>query len=164
MGQLKVCCNSASARAGSLHAADHLQPCQQPGVVVAQRLQRLAAQMAAHRLRWWRAIDQWLVLGSRRRRPLRRLLALIRRLQGRFGGGGDVATWVQREIDPGLDGQLHPAGLAPWQRLGLSPFTTAAAAVMDWTGMDGSVLTHRRPDRHGRRLVEALRRRRSDGC
>ena len=115
-----------------------------------KRLQRLAEQMAAHRLQVVALplTNGWLLGQSPEATPLRRPLAPIRQLQ-RAGvrvavGGDNVADpWFPAgDFDPlALMASCIPlAQLAPWQRLGLSPFTTAAAAVMglDWDGRIGA--------------------------
>ena len=134
-------------------------PCTQPitcshasslALLSPKRLQRLAAQMAAHRLQVVALplTNGWLLGQSPEATPLRRPLAPIRQLQ-RAGvrvavGGDNVADpWFPAgDFDPlALMASCIPlAQLAPWQRLGLSPFTTAAAAVMglDWDGRIGA--------------------------
>ena len=88
----------------------------------------------------------WLLGQSPEATPLRRPLAPIRQLQ-RAGvrvavGGDNVADpWFPAgDFDPlALMASCLPlAQLAPWQRLGLSPFTTAASAVMR-LGWDGRI-------------------------
>ena len=134
-------------------------PCTQPitcshasslALLSPKRLQRLAEQMAAHRLQVVALplTNGWLLGQSPEATPLRRPLAPIRQLQ-RAGiqvavGGDNVADpWFPAgDFDPlALMASCIPlAQLAPWQRLGLSPFTTAAAAVMglDWDGRIGA--------------------------
>ncbi len=134
-------------------------PCMQPitcshtsslALLSAKRLQRLAEQMAAHRLQVVALplTNGWLLGQSPETTPLRKPLAPIRQLQ-RAGvrvavGGDNVADpWFPAgDFDPlALMASCIPlAQLAPWQRLGLSPFTTAAAAVMglDWDGRIGA--------------------------
>ena len=115
-----------------------------------RRLQRLADRMAAYRLQVVALplTNGWLLGQSPQATPLRRPLAPIRQLQ-RAGvrvavGGDNVADpWFPAgDFDPlALMASCLPlAQLAPWQRLGLSPFTTTAAAVMDldWDGRIGS--------------------------
>ena len=132
-------------------------PCSQPitcshasslALLSPQRLRRLAERMAEHRLQVVALplTNGWLLGQSPEATPLRRPLAPIRQLQ-RAGvrvalGGDNVADpWFPAgDFDPlALMASCIPlAQLAPWQRLGLSPFTTAASAVMG-LGWDGRI-------------------------
>ncbi|MEC8441718.1 MAG: amidohydrolase family protein [Cyanobacteriota bacterium] len=110
-------------------------------------LERLAARMAAQRLQVVALplTNGWLLSRTAHATPVCRPLAPIRQLQ-RAGitvavGGDNVADpWFPGgDFDPLalMASSLPLAQLAPWQRLGLSPFTTAAAQVMDlaWDGV-----------------------------
>ena len=110
-------------------------------------LERLGARMAVQRLQVVALplTNAWLLSRTTHATPVCRPLAPIRQLQ-RAGitvavGGDNVADpWFPGgDFDPLalMASSLPLAQLAPWQRLGLSPFTTAAAHVMDlaWDGV-----------------------------
>jgi cytosine deaminase len=113
----------------------------------ASALQRLAERMALHNIRVVALplTNGWLLGRQDFATPLRRPLAPIRQLQ-RAGvcvavGGDNVQDpWFPAgNFDPLalIAASLAQAQLAPWERLGLSPFTTAAARLMEmeWDGV-----------------------------
>ncbi len=113
----------------------------------ASALQRLAERMALHNIRVVALplTNGWLLGRQDFGTPLRRPLAPIRQLQ-RAGvcvavGGDNVQDpWFPAgNFDPLalIAASLAQAQLAPWERLGLSPFTTAAARLMqmEWDGV-----------------------------
>ena len=113
----------------------------------APALQRLAERMAHHNVRVVALplTNGWLLGRQDFCTPLRRPLAPIRQLQ-RAGvcvavGGDNVQDpWFPAgNFDPLalIAASLAQAQLAPWERLGLSPFTTAAARLMEleWDGV-----------------------------
>ncbi len=110
-------------------------------------LQRLAERMAHHNVQVVALplTNGWLLGRQDFATPLRRPLAPIRQLQ-RAGvcvavGGDNVQDpWFPvGNFDPLalIAASLAQAQLAPWERLGLSPFTTAAARLMqmEWDGV-----------------------------
>jgi cytosine deaminase len=110
-------------------------------------LLRLAERMALHNIRVVALplTNGWLLGRQDFATPLRRPLAPIRQLQ-RAGvcvavGGDNVQDpWFPAgNFDPLalIAASLAQAQLAPWERLGLSPFTTAAARLMEmeWDGV-----------------------------
>ena len=111
-----------------------------------RRLQRLIARMAHHRLQVIALpiTNAWLLGRREGKSPLVRPQAPIRQLQR---GGVRVAVGADNVQDPWFPGgnfdplalmaQVLPlAQLAPWERLGLMPFTTEAARVLalPWDG------------------------------
>ncbi len=113
----------------------------------ASALQRLAERMALHNIRVVALplTNGWLLGRQDFATPLRRPLAPIRQLQ-RAGvcvavGGDNVQDpWFPAgNFDPLalIAASLAKAHLVPWERLGLSPFTTAAARLMEmeWDGV-----------------------------
>ena len=129
-----VCCSHASSL----------------GLMRCSALRRLADRMAAQRLRVIALplTNGWLLGRRAGVTPVLRPLAPVHQLQH---AGVTVAVGGDNIADPWFPaGDLDPvalmaaclplAQLAPWQRLGLSPFTTAAAQVMDlpWDGLIGA--------------------------
>ena len=109
--------------------------------------QRLCERMARHHIKVVALplTNAWLLGRQPGDTPVTRPLAPIRRLQR---AGVCVAVGADNVADPWFPaGSFDPlalmasslplAQLAPWQRLGLMPFTTAAAALMDldWDGV-----------------------------
>ncbi len=116
------------------------------GLLPAGAVRRLADRMAHHRLNVVSLplTNGWLLSKQPRRTPVKRPLAPIHQLQL---AGVTVAVGGDNVQDPWFPvGNFDPlalmafslplAHLAPWQRLGLAPFTTAAARVMNlsWEG------------------------------
>ena len=117
------------------------------GLLPGDALARLATAMAERHLDVVALprTNGWLLARNPGETPVLRPLAPIRQLQQ---GGVRVAVGGDNVADPWFPGgcfdpldllssSLPLAQLAPWQRLGLAPFTTAAAAVMHlpWDGM-----------------------------
>ena len=113
----------------------------------ASALERLAERMARHNVQVVALplTNGWLLGRQDFATPLRRPMAPIRQLQ-RAGvcvavGGDNVQDpWFPAgNFDPLalMAASLAQAQLAPWERLGLSPFTTAAARLMEmeWDGV-----------------------------
>ncbi|MED5561876.1 MAG: amidohydrolase family protein, partial [Cyanobacteriota bacterium] len=116
------------------------------GLLPPGAVRRLADRMAHHRLNVVSLplTNGWLLSKQPRRTPVERPLAPIHQLQL---AGVTVAVGGDNVQDPWFPvGNFDPlalmafslplAHLAPWQRLGLAPFTTAAARVMNlsWDG------------------------------
>ncbi|KZR76766.1 amidohydrolase family protein [Prochlorococcus marinus] len=116
------------------------------GLLPTGAVRRLADRMAHHRLNVVSLplTNGWLLSKQPRRTPVERPLAPIHQLQL---AGVTVAVGGDNVQDPWFPvGNFDPlalmafslplAHLAPWQRLGLAPFTTAAARVMNlsWEG------------------------------
>lgn len=116
------------------------------GLLPPGAVRRLADRMAHHRLNVVSLplTNGWLLSKQPRRTPVERPLAPIHQLQL---AGVTVAVGGDNVQDPWFPvGNFDPlalmafslplAHLAPWQRLGLAPFTTAAARVMNlsWEG------------------------------
>ncbi|KZR82357.1 Cytosine deaminase [Prochlorococcus marinus str. MIT 1342] len=116
------------------------------GLLPPGAVRRLADRMAHHRLNVVSLplTNGWLLSKQPRRTPVERPLAPIYQLQL---AGVTVAVGGDNVQDPWFPvGNFDPlalmafslplAHLAPWQRLGLAPFTTAAARVMNlsWEG------------------------------
>ncbi len=109
-------------------------------------LLRISERMAAHNLRVVALplTNSWLLGGRRSSVPSNRPIAPIRQLQSAgvivaVGGDNVQDSWFPGgNFDPlGLMGFSLPiAQLAPWERLGLAPFTTSAAKIMglSWDG------------------------------
>lgn len=119
------------------------------GLLSQRNLRRLADRLAHHRVNVvvLPLTNFWLLGRQNRRTPLQRPFAPIAQLQQ---AGVIVAVGGDNVQDPWFPaGNFDPlslmsfsmplAQLAPWQRLGLAPFTTAAAALMDleWDGAIG---------------------------
>ncbi len=116
------------------------------GLLSPGAMRRLADRMAHHRLNVVSLplTNGWLLAKQPRRTPVERPLTPIHQLQL---AGVTVAVGGDNVQDPWFPaGNFDPlalmafslplAHLAPWQRLGLAPFTTAAAKVMNlsWDG------------------------------
>ncbi|MED5468940.1 MAG: amidohydrolase family protein [Cyanobacteriota bacterium] len=116
------------------------------GLLPPGAVRRLADRMAHHRLNVVSLplTNGWLLSKQPRRTPVERPLTPIHQLQL---AGVTVAVGGDNVQDPWFPaGNFDPltlmafslplAHLAPWQRLGLAPFTTAAAKVMNlsWDG------------------------------
>ncbi len=116
------------------------------GLLPPKDLRRLADRLAHHQVNVVALplTNSWLLGRQPRRTPIQRPLAPILQLQQ---AGITVAVGRDNVQDPWFPaGDFDPLGLmsfslplaqlAPWQRLGLSPFTTAAAALMglEWDG------------------------------
>ena len=116
------------------------------GLLPPGAVRRLADRMAHHRLNVVSLplTNGWLLSKQPRRTPVERPLTPIHQLQL---AGVTVAVGGDNVQDPWFPvGNFDPlalmafslplAHLAPWQRLGLAPFTTAAARVMNlsWEG------------------------------
>ena len=113
----------------------------------ASRLQRLAERMARHNVQVVALplTNGWLLGRQDFTTPLRRPLAPIRQLQlagveVAVGGDNVQDPWFPAgNFDPLalMAASLAQAQLAPWERLGLAPFTTAAARLMqmEWDGV-----------------------------
>ena len=116
------------------------------GLLPPGAVRRLADRMAHHRLNVVSLplTNGWLLSKQPRRTPVERPLTPIHQLQL---AGVTVAVGGDNVQDPWFPvGNFDPlalmafslplAHLAPWQRLGLAPFTTAAARVMNlsWDG------------------------------
>ena len=117
------------------------------GLLPMRRIEAMAERMAAQQLTVVALplTNGWLLGRQRDATPVLRPLAPIRQLQ-RAGvcvaiGGDNVADpWYPGGcFDPLalMAASLPLTQLAPWQRLGLAPFSTAAAALMqlDWDGV-----------------------------
>ncbi|MEI6829121.1 MAG: amidohydrolase family protein [Synechococcaceae cyanobacterium ELA445] len=117
------------------------------GLMASPQLERLAEAMAAVQLGVVALplTNLWLLGRRDGATPTRRPLAPIRQLQQ---AGVTVAVGGDNVQDPWYPGgafdpidllrqSLAAAQLAPWQRLGLAPFTTAAARLMElaWDGV-----------------------------
>lgn len=121
--------------------------CSSLGLASAERQRRIAERLAQHQV----AVvalpltNGWLLGRQGDQTPMLKPLAPIRTLQR---AGVTVAVGADNVADPWYPaGDLDPLALmasalpltqlAPWERLGLAPFTTAAATVMglDWSGL-----------------------------
>ena len=117
------------------------------GLLSMRRLEAMAERMAAQHLTVVALplTNGWLLGRQRDATPVLRPLAPIRQLQR---AGVCVAIGGDNVADPWFPGgcfdplalmaaSLPLTQLAPWQRLGLAPFSTAAAALMqlDWDGV-----------------------------
>tara|TARA_Y100001968_G_scaffold42730_2_gene32808 strand:+ start:4038 stop:5306 length:1269 start_codon:yes stop_codon:yes gene_type:complete len=116
------------------------------GLLPATKLRHLAAKLAQYKINVIAMpfTNSWLLGRKERETPIKRPLAPIRQLQQAgvvVGVGGDNIQ------DPWFPfGNLDPISLmafampltqlAPWERLGLAPFTTSAATLMEleWDG------------------------------
>lgn len=116
------------------------------GLLPPEALRRLVDRLAQHRINVVALplTNGWLLAKQPRRTPVKRPLAPIRQMQL---AGITVAVGGDNVQDPWFPaGNFDPlalmafslplAHLAPWQRLGLAPFTTAAARLMNlaWDG------------------------------
>ncbi len=117
------------------------------GLLPQKKLQNLAKRLAHHQVNVVAlpTTNAWLLGRHARRTPVQRPLAPICQLQQ---AGVTVAIGCDNVQDPWFPvGDFDPlslmslsmpiAQLAPWQRVGLAPFTTSAAAVMElkWDGI-----------------------------
>jgi len=116
------------------------------GLLPSRDLRRLADRLLHHHVNVVALplTNAWLLARQPRRTPVKRPLAPISQLQHAgvtvaVGGDNVQDSWFPAgNFDPLalMSSSMPLTQLAPWQRLGLAPFTTAAAEVMnlEWDG------------------------------
>tara|TARA_Y100001968_G_scaffold292816_2_gene298342 strand:- start:33604 stop:34887 length:1284 start_codon:yes stop_codon:yes gene_type:complete len=116
------------------------------GLLSPNRLKYMADRLASHQVNVVALpfTNAWLLGRKQNETPVKRPLAPIRQLQEAgvtvaIGGDNVQDPWFPYgDFDPItlISGALPLTQLAPWERLGLAPFTTSAAALMglNWDG------------------------------